>query len=222
MTYAYGSSNTGVVTLAVGFAVAMAYVEAVVVVLLRELYYPAGFIFPLRDIPQRILFTEVVREVAAVLMIILVAALCARQFWRRFAFFLIIFGVWDIFYYVWLRVIIGWPTSWGEWDLLFLIPLPWLGPVIAPMTVAVVMVVVGLSIGGLFNRGYDFRPTGLSWMLACLGTVAILYTFMSDYAAVIDYETPHPYNYLLFVVGLVLYVFAYIHSYLRTTRAWLK
>ncbi|MBK6833902.1 MAG: hypothetical protein IPG89_06345 [Bacteroidetes bacterium] len=50
----------------------------------------------------------------------------------RFAYFIIAFAIWDIFYYVFLYVLLQWPESLFTWDILFLVPVPWTGPVIAP------------------------------------------------------------------------------------------
>ena len=55
---------------------------------------------------------------------------------EEFAGFVVVFGVWDIFYYVFLRVLVTWPASLLDWDILFLIPLPWVGPVLAPVLIA--------------------------------------------------------------------------------------
>jgi hypothetical protein len=55
------------------------------------------------------------------------------------------FGVWDIFYYVFLKVLTGWPHSLMDWDILFLLPLPWWGPVIAPVSIAVLMILWGTA-----------------------------------------------------------------------------
>ena len=53
------------------------------------------------------------------------------------------FGAWDIFYYVFLRLISGWPRTLLDWDILFLLPLPWWGPVLAPVSIALVMILWG-------------------------------------------------------------------------------
>ena len=55
----------------------------------------------------------------------------------------IAFGVWDIFYYVFLKIIYDWPKSLFDWDILFLLPLPWWGPVLAPVCIAALMIVWG-------------------------------------------------------------------------------
>lgn len=44
------------------FGIAMGILESIVVVYLRELYYPSGFSFPLGLLPVKIYATEVLRE----------------------------------------------------------------------------------------------------------------------------------------------------------------
>ena len=80
------------------FAAAMGYLEAAVVVYLRDLLYPGGFSFPLRDMPARIIVIELFRELSTMVMLVAVAALSGRRFWERFGFFIFIFGLWDVFY----------------------------------------------------------------------------------------------------------------------------
>lgn len=127
------------------FAIAMANVEAAVVIYLRSVYYPDNplALFPLSMLSSRDLLIELLREAATLVMIFSVAILAGKKLQRIFAAFLYVFGVWDIFYYAWLKVLIGWPASWLEWDLLFLIPWPWLAPWIAAALVAVLFVLRG-------------------------------------------------------------------------------
>ena len=106
------------------FAIAMAYLESAVVVYLRLIYYPNGFDFPLVVIPMREALIELGREGATVVMLVAVGRLGTRGFWSGFAGFMFIFGVWDIFYYVWLKVFLNWPPSLATWDILFLLPVP--------------------------------------------------------------------------------------------------
>lgn len=188
------------------FGIAMAYLEATVVVYLRELFYPDGFSLPLKILPHHLINIEIFREFSTVVMLIAVAAIAGRRFWERFGYFIILFGVWDIFYYVWLNVTIGWPSSLFEWDILFLIPMPWIGPVIAPSAVALLMVIGGWHITMLYSRGFEFRLLPISWVLWLAATGVILYSFMYDTAATIDLQQPRPYLYSLLVIGLFLYV----------------
>jgi hypothetical protein len=118
------------------WAVAFAAVEAMVVFYLRKLFAleyrlrftPADFQFPRAYLPY-----EQAREAATMVMLLAVGCLAGRTWWQRFAFWLLAFGVWDIFYYVWLWVLLRWPSSLGDRDLLFLIPGEWWEPVWQPV-----------------------------------------------------------------------------------------
>lgn len=150
------------VILTVLFAMAMGYVEAAVVVYLRALYYPDGFDIPMQvgfpyirftripqfegRIPPPILRIEVGREVATIVMLSALALLAGGTAVEKVAVFLLAFGVWDIFYYVFLKVLLGWPSSLRTLDVLFLIPVPWVGPVWLPLSIAMAMAVAGASI----------------------------------------------------------------------------
>ena len=144
------------------FGVSFGYVEATVVVYLRELFKPMalelspkrmpGDVFPLITREQleatdrahlRLLKTEVIRETATMVMLASVGLAIAWNFNTWIAGFVISFGIWDICYYVFLKVLIDWPRSLLEWDLLFLIPVPWVGPVLAPVLVSISMVIAG-------------------------------------------------------------------------------
>jgi hypothetical protein len=196
----------------------MGYFEATVVVYLRDLYYPDGFSFPLVMIPTRMITIELFRELSTIVMIAAVAIIAGKKLWERFGFFLILFGIWDIFYYVWLRISINWPLSMFDWDVLFLIPIPWIGPVIAPILIALLMIIFGFKITGLFAQGINFKPTLASWTLSIIGTVLILYSFMRDTDATISQMMPQPYLYSFLIAGLILYLIAFIHAYRRSLR----
>lgn len=125
------------------FTIAIAYVEATVVVYLRQIYYPDNLqvIFPLKMFSSFSLAVELCREAATIIIMLSVAFLIERKNRTRiFAAFIFQFGVWDIFYYIWLKATIGWPVSWSEWDILFLIPWAWLGPWICPVLISILFV----------------------------------------------------------------------------------
>jgi hypothetical protein len=77
-------------------------------------------------------------------MLLCIGWIAGETFQSRVGFTFIAFGLWDIFYYIWLWVFIGWPRSVFELDLLFLIPLPWWGPVLSPVLIALLMVTGGI------------------------------------------------------------------------------
>jgi hypothetical protein len=198
------------------FSISMALVEAGVVIYLRALYYPEGFSFPLKIITTRHFIFEIAREAATILMLISVSALIGKRFWERFAYFLVFLGFWDIVYYIWLKIAIGWPLSLLDWDILFLIPLPWIGPVIAPMTIAIMMILAGLFILFLFKKGYDFRPSSLAWVMTIIGTLIILYSFMRDTRANLHQHMPLPYRYEALIAGEIFYILAMFTSWKNT------
>ncbi len=200
------------------FSIAMALVEAAVVAYLRALYYPEGFAFPLELITVRHFIVELGREAATIFMLLSVAALIGKRFWEKFAYFVICFGFWDIFYYLWLKLALGWPSSLLDWDILFLIPLPWIGPVIAPVSIAIMMILAGLLIIALYKRGYDFRPSFLTWVLTIIGTLTILYSFMRDTGAGLHQQMPLPYRYDLLIAGEILYVLALFLAWRNTVH----
>lgn len=160
------------------FFISMAMLESAVVVYLRELYYPDGFVFPMKGMKEIIILTELVRELATIIMLWTIAYIAGRNFSTRFAWFIIGFGIWDIFYYVFLYIFIQWPVTLFDWDILFLIPLPWYGPVIAPCLISVAMIVLGYFILKL-----DFRFNLTKWSQTTiipmlLGCGISLYTFI--------------------------------------------
>jgi hypothetical protein len=109
------------------FALFMGFLEATVVVYLRELYYPGGFEFPLQTFDVKLFAIELVREFSTLVMLVTVGMLAGKTPLQKFGFFLYLFGVWDIFYYVALKLFLNWPASFLTWDLLFLIPVTWVG-----------------------------------------------------------------------------------------------
>jgi hypothetical protein len=203
-----------IITVAI-FGIAMAYVEAVVVVYLRRLYYPDGFNLPLKNIPDFIIRIELFRELATIIMLATVSNLASKKFWERFGYFIIIFGIWDIFYYIFLAITLGWPNSLFDWDVLFLVPYPWIGPVIAPVLVSLLMIITGSSITRLYKKGYSFKPTSSTWILSIIATGMILYSFMYDTNATLRLQPPRPYLYWLLISGSTLYIIAYLLSYFK-------
>jgi hypothetical protein len=192
------------------FAIAMAWVESAVVYYLRTHmdrivpYQPN----PLPEIGG-IAAVELPREFATLVMLFLVGALAGRNGRERVGYSLIAFGVWDIFYYVFLWLICGWPKSLLDWDVLFLIPLVWWGPVLAPVLISVLMISWGTLVS---RRSEPVVPANWSvWFLSIGGSILALYVFMADSLRVahnglesIRTMLPIQFNWPLFLVALVL------------------
>ena len=233
------SKNNNTLVLLGIFAAAMGFLEAIVVVYLRELYYPNGFTFPLRTIPTDIIAIELIREIATIIMLLCIAALMGKNFLQRFAFFLYTFGVWDIFYYIALKAFLNWPASLLTWDILFLIPLPWVGPVLAPLICSITMFFLAGCILYFQGKGYTPVIKRFEWTLILLGAFIVFITFVQDYCMMIiqggflssfftlaenrsfqllsSRHVPLHYNWFLFCVGEVLIITAIIVT-IRKTR----
>ena len=183
------------------YSVAMAAVESAVVVYLRALHSGDAPVSVLQyALPPRLLLIEVGREVATLIMILAVAALAARTAREAFLYFALSFGVWDIFYYIWLWVFIGWPPSLFTWDILFLIPVPWLGPVIAPVIVSLCLVAGSLW---LLARP-AFPPPRLAWAIASLGALLVVLSFTVDYRYALVAVDPPRFRWELFGAGMLV------------------
>lgn len=213
------------------FAVAFGYVEAAVVVYLRHIYdplrqalypgRPTGDLFPLIPIGQlssehvRLLTVELGREAATLLMLSGVALLAAPERRQWIAGFAIAFGVWDISFYVFLKVLIDWPASLLTWDLLFLIPVPWVGPVLAPVIVSAVMIVCGFI---ALSRDWNGRPidaTSSHWIGLIGGALAIIASFTWNYRTLIAGAPPGHFNWILFLAGLLAGIGTFAHAWLK-------
>lgn len=183
------------------FALAFGTIEAAVVVYLRELFYPDGFYFPLVLLPTRLLWTEVLREAATLLLLLSVAQLAVRRPLHRFGVFAICFGLWDLTYYLALKLLIDWPASLLEWDILFLIPLPWTSPVLAPMLVSVGLIAGGVYILGLPTEAPSpFQPS--DWLVEIAAGLVIIASFMWNFPALAAGEAPVSYPWWLFASGM--------------------
>jgi hypothetical protein len=196
----------------VAFAIAMAWVEAASVYYLRVLVdrvnpYQANPL-PMRGALGQV---ELVREAATLVMLATLGMLAGRTRRARLGYAAIAFGIWDIFYYVFLRLIGDWPKSLLDWDILFLLPVPWWGPVLAPVSIALLLVVGGT----VASQSQVTRPatsfTRTLWCLHGLGIALALYVFMADSLRAVtqglDVTTialPRAFNWPVFCVAITL------------------
>lgn len=164
------------------FSIAMGYMESAVVVYLRELFYPGGFVFPLQPIDEQVAMTEILREAATIIMLIGIGVIAGKTNIEKFAWFIYCFAIWDIFYYVFLKLLLGWPESFLTWDILFLIPVTWVGPVIAPILVSFTMILLAMVVV-IPERlsGKRVRVKMIDWGLFILGSLVIIVSFTEEY-----------------------------------------
>jgi hypothetical protein len=167
------------------FSIAMALLESAVVIYLRELYYPNGFTVAFTKMPGSIILTELCRELATIVMLGSICFMVGSSRLSRFAWFLFSFAVWDIFYYLWLKVFIHWPAGLLDWDILFLFPVTWLGPFLAPVICSICMILFSMVILFGEKAGTEFRVKRLSWILIISGALLVYFTFTLDYTSII-------------------------------------
>jgi hypothetical protein len=198
------------------WAVSFGFVEAAVVEYLRALYYPlanGGFTFPIQTVEQiralgedhwRRLLIELGREFATLVMLASVGILAGKNRRESWAHFMIAFGVWDIFYYLWLKLFLDWPRGIMTWDLLFLLPVPWVGPVLAPLIISIALIASGLIVLYFESRGRPLITRSRDWALITGGGLMVIASFCWDYRNIISGGYPNPFHWPLFFVGFAV------------------
>ncbi len=219
----------------------MGFLEAAVVVYLRQIYYPEGFMFPLKIMSLEGLSIEYLREISTIVMLITLGIVVGNNFYDKLAYFLFCFGIWDIFYYVWLKVLLNWPPSLLTRDILFLIPVVWAGPVLAPIICSMTMILLAGCILFFRQKGYSIKVTLSNWILLFAGATIIFSTFIWDYTNIIIHGgfisrlttlttdhafqkeissfIPTSYKWPLFAVGEILVLYALV-LFSKRTRAF--
>jgi hypothetical protein len=189
--------------------IAVGWFEASVVVYLRKLYYPGGFDFPIVIAPDDIALVEVAREAFSIVLLAAAARLAGRFFLERFAAFMVLFGVWDLIYYAALKLVLGWPATLGTWDVLFLIPLPWIGPVWAPMLIAAALVGAGSHLYATAERARRIRAR--DWAIEIAAGLLVIVSFTLDWRVVVDGRMPGRFPVEVFGAGFALGVVWFVH-----------
>lgn len=219
------------------FAIAMGLMETAVVVYLRLIYYPDGFSFPLIPINQNIITIEILREAATLIMLIGIGIFTGRSKTEKFGFFIYAFAIWDIFYYIFLKVFLGWPVSIFTWDVLFLIPVTWVGPVAGPVINSITMIVLALLINYFTSGLKKVWIKTSEWLFFILGSLIIIISYTEDYISfmlkefnfidllnwqmsdqLMEYSSvyiPESFSWWIFVIGEILIISGII---LFTTR----
>lgn len=219
------------------FGLAFAYVEAAVVVYLRGLYEPIhrhfhpavlpADLFPLLTIEQlrsyqpaapTWLGIECGREAATLVMLAAVALAAAPNARTWLAAFALAFGVWDVAFYGWLRVFIDWPPSLMTWDVLFLLPVPWAAPVIAPVIVAITLVCAGVLTLWCESRGRPVVLSAAHWAGLILGGLIVVAAFCWDFRNTAAGGLPNPFHWPLLLTGLFTGLATLTHALIRGHR----
>lgn len=193
------------------YAIAMAFLETAVVVYLRRIYGITDLMLSVPPFDPEIAAIELGRELATLVMLLAIGWVAGERIQSKLSFALIAFGIWDIFYYIWLAVAISWPRSIFDTDLLFLIPLPWWGPVIAPVLISLLMIIGGVLIVRREDQGTIVRLRISDGIFLGLGILIMLYVFMQDAISILPATSeelsslkPSSFNWFVFMIGYVL------------------
>jgi hypothetical protein len=220
------------------FGTAFGYLEAAVVSYLRILHEPArkqfhprrppAELFPVLTLEQlrssgppqtQTLAIELGREAATILMLAAVALAVARNAGQWAAAFVIAFGTWDLTFYLFLKVLLGWPASFSTWDILFLIPVPWTGPVLAPVLVSAGMIAAGVWHLRSEDRGQPVRIGARHWTGILAGAAVLVLSFAIDYRNVLAGGMPHQFNWSVFALGMAIGLGSYGAAAIRQPRS---
>jgi hypothetical protein len=191
------------------FGIAFAYIEAAVVVYLRQIFYPDGFTFPLTTFGldprwKPLLLTEIGREAATIVLIFTSSWLFGKNHRQRFAYFMIIFAIWDIFYYIWLKVLLNWPSSIMDWDILFLIPTTWASAVLYPVLISITLLVFAAVI--LYKDAHDksIRVTLADWLVFIISGIIVVVSFCTPGPHVTEPDFKSYFYWPVFAAGILL------------------
>jgi len=206
------------------FGIAFGYIEAAVVVYLRAIFYPDGFTFPLElfgiePLQRRLLLTEIGREVATIVLIFTGAWLFARDFRRRAACFLIIFAVWDIFYYVWLKILLDWPASIMDWDILFLIPVAWASPVLYPVLISTLWLAFAVTVLYLSSRNMPINVTVFDWLAFFVSVLIMVVSFCIAGLHITEQDFASYFYEPVFAAGYLLGLAVFVRCVMKSRKA---
>ncbi|MBN2592042.1 MAG: hypothetical protein JXA81_00940 [Sedimentisphaerales bacterium] len=207
--------------IAVVFSIAFGYIEAAVVVYLRQIFHPDGFTFPMTvfgidALSRRILLTEIGREAATIVLIFTSAWLFGHNRQQRFAYFMIIFAVWDIFYYVWLKILLDWPASIMDWDILFLLPITWASPVLYPVLISATLIVFAAVILYRCSCGREIRATLPDWLGFCASGLIVVVSFCLPGLHITEQDYASYFYRWLFTAGYLLSIVIFMKCLLKS------
>ena len=130
--------------------------------------------------------------------------LLGRRWADRLAWTSVAFGAWDICYYFWLWVFVGWPHSPVTWDVLFLIPVPWAGPVWAPIAVSLALIGFGLAAARAAGSGHPPTVGFLRGAGAVVGGILVVVSFAANAPALLSGDLPGWFPWPVFLAGMAL------------------
>ena len=186
------------------FAITMGLLEAICVVYIRKIIFPPdGNIanIPISDFNFTL---EAIRESMTIIMLTTTSILAAFNWRTRLAMFFLAFGIWDIFYYVGLKIFLNWPATIMDWDTLFLIPVAWYSPIIVPVLISTYFIIGSIFIILHEGNGTNLRFNFTVVILQFLGFAVWFYSFVNNSAMISENGYANvEYSWALFFLGLI-------------------
>lgn len=198
--------------------ISFGYIEAAVVYYLRKLCYPSGFFFPLVLPSLNIIGVEIAREVATIFLLLSFSFLIDKGI-KKWGYFCIVFGIWDIFYYVFLFILLKWPPSFFTYDILFLIPVAWVSPVLCPLMVSSILILYGFFI--LRTEKINISKKDKLMLVFSLFFIFLSFTFKSFQNPDVYISkklTVYDFPWILFLTGLILFVIHFSLLYNKSKK----
>ncbi|MBI4647748.1 MAG: hypothetical protein HY738_14460 [Bacteroidia bacterium] len=159
------------------------------------------------------------------IMLVGIGIVAGRSNIQRFGYFIFSFAVWDIFYYIFLKAILNWPESLLTWDILFLIPVIWVGPVLAPVICSLTMICFTLLIIYFDEKTGNACINPIQWILLLTGSFIIIISFVADYiqfmlAHFSQFDTAHYKFFELFNFTQIESLMKYSEQYVPQCFPW--
>lgn len=215
---------TNKMALIILFAIAMGYLESAVVVYIIKIINLQGLSSALHPLTHLLrigadfYWTEIFREASTIIMLGAVALICAgsiKRIEKAFYYFMLSFGVWDVFYYIFLKVLINWPQTILDPDCLFAIPVIWASPVLAPVLISISLIGISLI---MLKKMEDkkYKQLGIINRVLILAgsSIIVMLTFWTSYTIINGEVIMQTYNWALFMIGLVIFILGFIMNYL--------
>ncbi len=205
------------------FAISMGYFEAAVVADLRHILCPDTLtIFPLNIDSGNIGIIELGRELFSLIMLISVAAILSTKRITGIFWFFILFGVWDIFYYIFLKIMINWPESLLSWDILFLLPVPWVAPVLAPVIISMTLICISIYILYLYDKDRAIKNMPGFFITEIFAVAVMLISFCWQWKDIIAGGIPHNFPWFIFALSEILMLFFFRLFAVPSSRKGMK
>ncbi|MCF7885109.1 MAG: hypothetical protein K9M80_01320 [Candidatus Marinimicrobia bacterium] len=186
------------------------------------MYQPGNPFFPVIVIQNKHLIIEIFREIFSLTVVFLIAYLSGNNYREKFAALMFTFGLWDIFYYIWLFIIHQWPPSWMTWDVLYRVPIMWTGPVIAPLIVSVCLVSSALIIFYIEHNKIEIEFTSGMWIFEIIAGTGVIISFVWNSQSTLRGAWPGGFPWWLFLpsilLGLIVFYYALIKCFFTSSK----